>query len=328
MWAEADIGPRELGRFWTAVAEEAFGVGAQAELAPLCEGAYEVGAVADGAPFRLACVGEASSLARALLGIEDSDAPTWAFTVDVDAVAVAAHGLAGRAELYDPTMTFLRRFEDASSSLGAPHRRRACNLLRGLGFAEFHGLDVYEADCYRKMNMIQESWDANNRGVQLAEPLGAFSGLPTVLTPALEEALAANYRAGEEACRLFELRRIFLPAADGGLPIEKTALSLGGYGPDLGKKEWKALVDGFLAAFGISNRFYIPTDRAIAYDTGDCWLVMDERMRYLEGNFGSISPIALENHGIEAPAFMAQFEFEALEAKADEELAFTPPENR
>ena len=38
---------------------------------------------------------------------------------------------------------------------------------------------------------------------------------------------------------------------------------------------------------------------AIAYDQTDTWLLMDEKMRYLEGNYGGISPIALNNHGIE-----------------------------
>lgn len=327
-WAEEGLTRSTYTQLWEAVAQYAFGLDAHAELIAVDKDSYTIDVTVQDATFTLATTGKANELARALLGIEDPSVPVWLFAIDVDAAAIALAGLESREALYNPRVSFLQSFTSSDATMGTHSYRAACDLLRQRGFVEFRGLDVYEADCYQKMNMIQESWDTNNRGVQLVEPLGTFTGLPTVLTPALEEALALNYRAGEETCLLFEIRHIFLPGRHGDTPQQKTALSFGGFGPNLNKKAWKALVDEFLGAFGIENRFYIPTDRAIAYDTSDCWLVMDQNMRYLESNFGTISPIARANHGIDVPAFMAQFEFDALEQKATEEYGFIPNELR
>ncbi len=322
---------REYERFWKRVAEDAFGLGTTVELVALDKNTYSVKMNLDDTVVELALTGRTGALARALLGLDTAHAASstaWAFTIDIDSVTIDMYGLKGRCELYDPTISKLQSYTTNAVSTGSIHKCRAYSLLRNLGFHEFRGLDVYEADCYKKMNMIQESWDTNNVGVQLVEPLIAYTNLPTVLTPALEEALSVNYQAGEKACRIFEMRHIFNPSKIGGAPTEKVALSFGAYGPDLDKASWKELVSQFLTDLGISNHFFIPTDMAIAYNTSDCWLVMDENMNYLEGNFGSISAKALENHSIDAPAFMAQLEFEPLEKKIEEELNFTPPEFR
>lgn len=319
---------REYERFWTAVVEDAYGLEASAKLVALGKDIYSVQMILHDTSYELAVSGKAGALARALLGLGTNDADAWIFIIDIDALTIALFDFKGREELYDPIMSKLQQHTENAISTGNMHKRRAYSLLRKLGFAEFRGLDAYESDCYKKMNMIQESWDSNNDGMQLVEPLKTYTQLPTVLTPALEDALAINYKAGETSCRIFEMRHIFLPDKTGEAPVEKIALSFGAYGPDLDKVTWKKLVDQFLTDFGISNHFFIPTDLAIAYDTSDCWLIMDENMNYLESNCGTISPIARENHGIEVPAFMAQFEFAPLEKKAEEESNFTPPEFR
>lgn len=79
-----------------------------------------------------------------------------------------------------------------------------------------------------------------------------------------------------------------------------------------------------LSRFRMSST--IPTDMAIAYDQRDCWLVLDEKMSYLESNFGGISAKAEENHGIGVHAFMAQFELAPLERKAAAEYGVIPNE--
>ncbi len=81
-----------------------------------------------------------------------------------------------------------------------------------------------------------------------------------------------------------------------------------------------------MTELGIQNHFFIPTDMAIAYNTSDCWLILDEKMSYLETNFGSISPKALENHQIGTQAYMLQMELAPIERKEEEEYRFVPPE--
>ena len=316
---------KRVTQFWTSVARLAFDVTAAVSVAPVGKHAYSVEARLGETAFELAYLTLANSLARTLTNV-NADEELWVFVVDVDAVATSANGLRDLDALYSPLVPFLESFPSSEPSLGALNMSHAANLLRQRGFLEFCGDKVYEPDCYKKMNMIQESWDTNNRGVLLDEPLAGRNGLPTVLTPALEEALAANWRAGVKDCKLFEFAHIFLPSKTDGPHKEKISLSFGAYGCDLDGRKWKALVDQFLTDFGIANHFFIPTDMAIAYDQTACWIVLDEHMSYLDCNCGGISPKALANHGIGVPAFMAQFEFDTLERKADEELAFVPNE--
>ncbi len=328
VWAADHIPLNEYLRFGSLLVESVLGVGAETELNTLDGGAIEVTATVDGTSFPFALAGRATPLARALLGVANSDVSVWFFDIDVDAVTQAVYGFESADDMYSPLASSLKKHKGNDSTFGGLYTSRASNILRSMGFAEFSGLKIYEDDCYKKMNMIQESWDRNNAGIQLVEPLGSFTGLPTVLTPALQEALAANWKAGEKKCRLFEFGHIFLPGIAGGAPTEKLSLAFGAYEPKMDKAKWQAVVDEFLTRLGIENHFFIPLPpgQAPAYHPAEGWVIMDQNMRYLESNFGGISPVALANHGIETQAYMAMFEFEPIEAKAAEEFDFTPAE--
>jgi hypothetical protein len=91
---------------------------------------------------------------------------------------------------------------------------------------------------------------------------------------------------------------------------------------------FKNQVGDFLTKIGNKNHFYVPTNMAIAYTTSECCVILDEKMRYLDGNFGGISPIAEKNFGIGTHAFMANLELAALKRKADEEYGYIAPELR
>ena len=337
--------PRETEQFWTDVVQDAWGLDASVSVQffgkHLCTVQANVGNVS----FPLAFVTAGSAVACSLAGLGPAER-FYTFVIDVDAVTCALCGLASRDELYDPTAGFLGRtdFATGASSWGKPDLARAANVLRRQGFMEFTGMRAYEPSCYKKMNMIQEKWDTNNRGMMMNEPLEECVWLPTVLTPSLEEALHANWAAGVEQCLLFEVSHIFKPAKrdywpddpteksnyawGATYPTEKLSLSLGGYGPDLSPAKWKELIDEFLTAFGIREHYFVKNDQAPAYDPAYCWLVLDENMRYLDGNLGCINPIAARNHDIGATAYMAQFEFDTLERKAGEERTFIPKEDR
>lgn len=324
--ADSDMSDKDYARLWNNIVRQLYGLSARAVLSDAEEHSQKVEVETDNDRFVLAYTGPASVISRAILGIDTEAVRVWIFSIDIDAVAVHDYHLEDREALYRPVVSFLAEYASDRTSLTDNFARKAADLLRARGYSEFSGQKIYESDCYKKMNMIQESWDTNNRGVQLKTPLGTCTGLPTVLTPALEEALAENYKAGEENVRIFEIGHIFVPDPKGGKPVEKLALSAGVYGPDIDKVSFRKHVDSFLTELGIRNHFFIPTDLAIAYNTSDCWLILDEKMSYLEGNFGSISPKALQNHEIGTPAYMIQLELAPLEKKAEEEYTFVPTE--
>lgn len=315
-------------RRWTRIAQEVYGISAKARLVALDARTYKVECEAEGSTFALAHLGKASGIVRTLLGLAYGSASAWVFTIDVDELARRACDAPSRTALYSPVVSFLEQFEDDVPTPGDSFASIAADVLRSHEYREFYGPGLYPQDAYQKMNMIMESWDLNNRGALLQQPFGNFTRVPTVLTPSLEDALEANYKAGEACAKVFEINHHYVLQAVGTKPLLKTSLSFGAYGPDLDRATFRAEVDTILTEFGVKNHFFIPTDMAIPYDPTDCWVILDEHMQYLDGNFGSICQKARDAHGIGVPAYMAQIEIPAIERKSAEETAFVPNELR
>ena len=315
-------------RRWTRIAQEVYGISAKARLVALDARTYKVECEAEGSTFALAHLGKASGIVRTLLGLAYGSASAWVFTIDVDELARRACDAPSRAALYSPVVSFLEQFEDDVPTPGDSFASIAADVLRSHEYREFYGPGLYPQDAYQKMNMIMESWDLNNRGALLQQPFGNFTRGPTVLTPSLEDALEANYKAGEACAKVFEINHHYVLQAVGTKPLLKTSLSFGAYGPDLDRATFRAEVDTILTELGVKNHFFIPTDMAIPYDPTDCWVILDEHMQYLDGNFGSICQKARDAHGIGVPAYMAQIEIPAIERKSAEETAFVPNELR
>ncbi len=275
----------------------------------------------------LGYMGTMSWLGSALAGFAGDPAGCYAFSLDIDQAACLKFGLADRKMLFDNRDTFLSQFADGSVSGTDTFEDRCRDVLRTMGYSEGFGMKIYPNGIYKKMNMIQDAWDLNNQGVLLQEPLGEGTGLPTVLTPAIEQMLAEKYRAGESSARCFEISHIFIPGRSTP-PIEKLALSFAVYEEGMDIRKFTAEADAFLTAVGNKNHFFIPTTQAIAYNIRECRLILDEKMSYLGGNLGGISEIAENNFGIGMHAFMANLELMPLENKAKEEYGYIAPELR
>lgn len=312
------------------IVKEIYGISANVILKPVQKDTFSIICKkTDGREYKLGYTGSGNWLAKALLGAEASQVKTWLFTIDIDNAALDLHGIESREKLYSNLLTNLNAAKDASPACGNTFADKAGDLLRKKGYVQYIGERIYQADAYIKMNMFQGEWDTNNKGMKLVEPLGEngeYIWLPTVLTPGLEQVIADNYKAGEETVRIFDIGHVYLPGRNAGEPTEKIAVSIGAYGPKINAKEFKEDIDKLLSGLGISNHFFIPTDIPIPYDKKHCWLVLDETMSYLEGNFGGIGEKARANYGIEVPAYMANFELKPLEKKAASEYYFVPPE--
>lgn len=333
-----DLTKTDLETLLTGICQEAFGVNAEVSYTYENSKAMTICVETDGKVIKAGQAGQASWMVRALLGQTGSDLPVWVIRIDVDDVVMQTYAVPDRKALYSPLAADLSAYGCPSPSFGGDFSSRARNVLRRHGFMEFVGERIYSADAYVRMNMIQEAWDTNNVAITLKDPVTGYEnpltelkqreGLPTVLAPSLEQAMSENFAAGIKEVKLFEIGHIFKPAKTDGQPWEKVSLSFGAYGPDLTMQKFKAEVDQVLTELGISNHFFIPTDMAIAYKTDECCVILDEKMKYLDGNCGHISPVALKNFRIDAQAYMAQFELDTIENKSDEEYGFVPYELR
>lgn len=324
--AAPDVAPRHLNSMWTFIAKQVYGINATSKLVPEDRTTYRVEAVLDDDCFTLAYIGQANDIARKLLDIDDDSCTVWIFTIDVDSLVMHDLGLKDRSELYSTRVSFLTRFEDDIPAFGNTFESKIVDTLRAHGFCEFSGARLYREDAYQKMNMIMESWDLNNRGFFLKNPVGDIVRVPTVRTPALEDALEENFKAGETSAKIFEVGHHFVSDANGRNPQEKVSLSIGAYGDGMDKAKFRQAIDSFLTDLGVKNHFFIPVDIAIPYDPSDCWILMDEKMQYLGGNFGTINQKALDWHQLSVKAFMAQIELDPIEKKAEEEFDFIPSE--
>lgn len=325
--AAPGVASRHLASMWTFIAKQVYGINATAKLIPEDRTTYRVEAMLEDRCFTLAYIGQANDIARALLAVDDASCSVWIFTIDVDSLVMHDLGLKTRAELYSSQVSFLARFEDDVPAFGNTFESQIVDTLRAHGFSEFSGMRLYREDAYYRMNMIMESWDLNNRGFFLKDPVGGIVRVPTVRTPALEDALEENFKAEAPSARIFEIGHHFVSDANGRNPQEKVSLSIGAYGADMDKVKFRQAVDSFLTDLGVKNHFFIPIDMAIPYDPSDCWILMDENMQYLGGNFGTINQKALDRHELGVKAFMAQIELGPLEKKAEEEFDFIPSEN-
>ena len=279
----------------------------------------------DGETFTLGHTGTLTWLGGVLLGKDPES--SYAFSIDIDQAACRKFGLSSRKELFDNTDAFLSRFTDDSSSVTESFEDRCRDTLRAMGYDEGFGMKLYPDGIYKKMNMIQDEWDLNNKGVLLKEPLGSYTGLPTVLTPAIEDIISRKWAAGEASAKAFEISHIYIPRQNSS-PIEKLAVSFAAYGKDTDMASFTKDVGDFLTKIGNNNHFYIPTNMAIAYQTGECRLILDEKMSYLGGNFGGVSEKAEKNFGIGTHAYMANLEILPLKNKAAEEYGYIAPELR
>lgn len=289
---------------------------------------WEIKAVRpDHTEFTLGCMGTLTWMGKALLNIPSDTNECFAFCIDVDEITMEQYGLSQRKDLYDNREEYLCRYTDDTVSASDAFEDKCRDTLRTMGYSEGFGMKIYPDGIYKKMNMIQDSWDLNNQGVRLTSPLGEGTGLPTVLTPAIEQIISEKWQNHEAEAHAFEISHIFIPQKNGD-PIEKLAVSFASYGPEVTLASFTKEVSHFLDEIGNKNHFFIPNDMAIAYKTGECRLILDERMSYLGGNFGGISEKAEENFSLGIHAYMANLEMMPLENKAAEEYGYIAPELR
>jgi len=245
------------------------------------------------------------------------EAPAIVAVLDVEQIAMNLFGLPSIVDLYCNDVETLRQYADPADAVGEPWACKAIDILRDMGYQETMSEVLYPKDIYKKMNMIQESWDKNNSGYPLVKKLGDKTALRTVLTPSTEQILADNDKAGNTDVRTFEVSHIYLPRENKILPKEHIAISMGAYGPGVNIDTFREDVTAFLEAMGIHGSYYVGSGMATAYKWNECYVVMDKNNRYLSANCGQISRKAQDNFGIGHTAFMANFELDALRDAAE-----------
>ncbi len=178
------------------------------------------------------------------------------------------------------------------------------------------GMDLYEVLNY---SFISPKWvenlglpedDARRSAVVIRNPLGEdTSVMRTTLVPSMLYTVANNLNRGNAEGRLFELSKVFLPAAKpGDLPEEKHALCLAVFGEDADFYTLKNVVVGLFAKFGVTAQieaagdgYYHPGRKAVMRAGG-------VRLAAL----GEIHPDIAEKFDLNRRVYLAEIDLDAL----------------
>jgi len=133
------------------------------------------------------------------------------------------------------------------------------------------------------------------------------------VVPSMLLMLENNSSVKNRNASLFELATAYIPT-EGELPREEKRVVLGFYRNDAkgdaGFYELKGIIEALLNVSAISGVEYAACTTDNAFHPGRC-AVLEKDGKQL-GIFGEIHPLTLANYNIDAPAYVAELDFEAL----------------
>ena len=184
---------------------------------------------------------------------------------------------------------------------------RVKRALVGMGLYEILNYSFISPKWIENLGIAED--DPRRSAVVLRNPLGEdTSVMRTSMVPSMLNTIANNLNRGNAAGRLFELSKTFQPAAAGELPVEKHVLVLGMFGGDVDFYTVKNACMWLMQTFGVTpaiaaggDSYYHPGRKAVL-TVGDVQLAQ----------LGEIHPDVAERFGIEARAYIAEIDLDAL----------------
>ncbi len=201
------------------------------------------------------------------------------------------------------------------------------NLMAGRGYSEAVNLSFSAESDYAEFPPLDPG------RVTVNNPLTEDTQfMRAALAPGLVRSAKRNFNYGQRLIRLFEIGKIFRPGPD-GVPLERNALGILGSGgftnqnwmvpsADYGFFHLKGLLETLLESLRIRS-FEIRASDEIG------WLNPAESATLRIGSevigvMGALAPSILERAKLKQPVYMAEIDFERLQAHALPPVAFAP----
>ena len=255
-----------------------------------------------------------------------------AFRPDVQRRADLAEEVA-RLHGYDAIPTRLPRAPLSVVRLD-PERRaeeRARDVLVGLGFREV--VNYSFADRSRVKGFGFPASDSRNEPLPLQNPLNEAQGfLRTTLIGSLLDTLARNLRQRNRDLRLFELRKVFLPAGD-VLPLERKMLAgvMTGRrypmqwdqpGDPLDLYDLKGVLEVLCRAFRMDAVEWKPSGNISCLHPGCSGDILINTTEI--GYAGKLHPIVRQSLEIEEEVFLFELGFDSFMSHVDRQASYRP----
>ena len=182
---------------------------------------------------------------------------------------------------------------------------------RALGYSEILTYSFVSPTSFDLIRLPQES--PLRKPMRIQNPLGEdASVMRTIALPSMLAVLSHNNAYHNDACKLYELAKVYLPREGQTLPDEPKHLLLGTYGEGEDFFTLKGEIEAIFTAMNVRPAEYYAVKDIPSYHPGRCAGV---RVGGVEvGVFGQVHPLVAKNYGIDSEIYAAELDFTALSA--------------
>ena len=208
-----------------------------------------------------------------------------------------------------PTTTFRGAATEGGYTEAMKLENRAGSLCRSLGYSEILTYSFVSPSIFDQIRLPEDSSLRNAMRIQ--NPLGEDASIMrTVALPSMLAILARNNAYHNDAVKLYELAKVYLPKPGQTLPDEPKHLVLGTYGEHEDFFKMKGEIEAFLRGMNVPEARYTAEKHDPTFHPGRCARVSVGGVDL--GCFGQIHPLVARSYGIDGEIFAAELNFTAL----------------
>lgn len=220
-----------------------------------------------------------------------------------------------------PTTTFRGAATEGGYTEAMKLENRAGSLCRSLGYSEILTYSFVSPSIFDQIRLPEDSSLRNAMRIQ--NPLGEDASIMrTVALPSMLAILARNNAYHNDAVKLYELAKVYLPKPGQILPDEPKHLVLGTYGEHEDFFKMKGEIEAFLRGMNVPEARYTAEKHDQTFHPGRCARVSVGGVDL--GCFGQIHPLVARSYGIDGEIFAAELNFTALLSLQLPEKTYTP----
>lgn len=220
-----------------------------------------------------------------------------------------------------PTTTFRGAATEGGYTEAMKLENRAGSLCRSLGYSEILTYSFVSPSIFDQIRLPEDSSLRNAMRIQ--NPLGEDASIMrTVALPSMLAILARNNAYHNDAVKLYELAKVYLPKPGQILPDEPKHLVLGTYGEHEDFFKMKGEIEAFLRGMNVPEARYTAEKHDPTFHPGRCARVSVGGVDL--GCFGQIHPLVARSYSIDGEIFAAELNFTALLSLQLPEKTYTP----
>ena len=220
-----------------------------------------------------------------------------------------------------PTTTFRGAATEGGYTEAMKLENRAGSLCRSLGYSEILTYSFVSPSIFDQIRLPEDS--ALRNAMRIQNPLGEDASIMrTVALPSMLAILARNNAYHNDAVKLYELAKVYLPKPGQTLPDEPKHLVLGTYGEHEDFFKMKGEIEAFLRGMNVPEARYTAEKHDPTFHPGRCARVSVGGVDL--GCFGQIHPLVARSYGIDGEIFAAELNFTVLLSLQLPEKTYTP----